>query len=100
VIIDPTVAARRPDPERAREWLAEQRVFISSAMGDTAAERQAVAAAVEAERARPVWFEELGRDANPEEAYLAGVDMATIYLGVLNEQYGRLLATGFSATEA
>jgi hypothetical protein len=100
VIIDPTAAARRPDPERAREWLAEQRVFISSAMGDTAAERQAVATAVEAEGARPVWFEELGRDADPEEAYLAGVDMATIYVGVLNEQYGRLLATGFSATEA
>lgn len=100
MIVDPTAAARRPDPEWAREWLAEQRVFISSAMGDTAAERQVVAAAVEAEGAHPVWFEELGRDANPEEAYLAGVDMATIYVGVLNEQYGRLLATGFSATEA
>jgi hypothetical protein len=100
VIIDPTAAARRPDADRAREWLAEQHVFISSAMGDTAAERRAVAAAVEAEGARPVWFEELGRDANPEEAYLAGVDMSTIYVGVLNEQYGRLLTTGFSATEA
>jgi len=99
VIIDPTAAARRPDPERAREWLAERRVFISSAMGDTAAERQAVAAAVEAEGASPVWFEELGRDAEPEEAYLAGVDMANIYVGVLKEQYGRLLSTGFSATE-
>jgi hypothetical protein len=100
VIIDPTAAARRPDPERAREWLAEQRVFISSAMGDTAAERQAVATAVEAEGAQPVWFEELGRDADSEEAYLAGVDGSTIYVGILNEQYGRLLATGFSATEA
>jgi hypothetical protein len=100
VIIDPTAAARRPDPDRAREWLAEQSVFISSAMGDTAAERQAVATAVEAEGAQPVWFEELGRDADPEEAYLAGVDGSTIYVGILNEQYGRLLATGFSATEA
>ncbi len=26
--------------------------------------------------------------------------MSTVYLGVVNEQYGRLLATGFSATEA
>jgi hypothetical protein len=99
VIIDPAAAARRPDPERAREWLAEQRVFISSAMGDTAAERRAVAAAVEAEGASPIWFEELGRDADPEEAYLAGVDGSTIYIGILNEQYGRLLPSGFSATE-
>jgi hypothetical protein len=100
VIVDPTAAARRADPERTREWLAEQRVFISSPMGDTAVERQAVASAVEDVGARPVWFEELGRDADPEEAYLAGVDTATIYVGVLNEQYGRLLSTGFSATES
>ena len=99
MIIDPTAAATRPDAGRAREWLAEQRVFISSAMGDTDDERQAVAAAVEDEGARPIWFEELGRDADPEEAYLAGVDGSTIYIGVLNEQYGRLLPTGFSATE-
>jgi Domain of unknown function (DUF4062) len=100
VIVDPTASARRADPGRTREWLAEQRVFISSPMGDTDAERQVVAAAVEDEGARPVWFEELGRDADPEEAYLAGVDAATIYVGVLKEQYGRLLPTGFSATEA
>jgi len=99
VIIDPTAAATRPDAQRAREWLAEQRVFISSPMGDTAGERQAVATAVEAEGARPVWFEELGRDADPEEAYLAGVDTSSIYVGVVNEQYGRLLPTSFSATE-
>jgi Domain of unknown function (DUF4062) len=68
-------------------------------MGDTADERQAAAAAVEAEGARPVRFEELGRDADPEEAYLAGVDTSTIYVGVLKEQYGRLLTSGFSATE-
>lgn len=99
MIIDPTATATRPDAGRARQWLAEQRVFISSPMGDTADERQAVAAAVEDEGARPIWFEELGRDADPEEAYFAGVDMSTIYICVLNEQYGRLLPTGFSATE-
>jgi Domain of unknown function (DUF4062) len=99
VIIDPTAAAR-PNAARTREWLAEQRVFISSPMSDTAAERRTVAAAVEDEGARPLWFEELGRDADPEEAYVVGVDMSTIYVGILNEQYGRLLPTGFSATEA
>jgi hypothetical protein len=44
MIIDTTAAARRADPERAREWLANQRVFISSAMGDTADERRRVVA--------------------------------------------------------
>jgi hypothetical protein len=99
MIVDPTAAAHHADPDRARAWLAEQRVFISSAMGDTADERDAIAAAMEAEGAQPVRFEDLGRDADPEEAYLTGVDTSTIYVGVLKEQYGRLLPTGFSATE-
>jgi hypothetical protein len=101
MIIDTTAAARRADPDRGREWLAEQRVFISSAMGDTSAERHAVAVAVEDEGARAVWFEEFGRDADAEEAYLTEVDAASIYIGILNEQYGRLNPPdGFSATEA
>jgi uncharacterized protein DUF4062 len=100
VIIDTTAAARRADPERARQWLTDQRVFISSAMDDTAEERLRVVAAVEEEGARPLWFEEFGRDADPEEAYLSEVDLSTIYVGILNELYGRLLSTGFSATEA
>jgi len=70
-------------------------------MGDTAAARRAVAEAIEQEGARAVWFEEFGRDADAEEAYLAEVDSATVYVGILNEQYGRLnQPTGFSATEA
>jgi hypothetical protein len=99
VIIDLTAAARRADPEEARAWLATQRVFVSSAMADTALERQAVAAAIEGEGARPVWFEELGRDASAEEAYIVGVDSSTIYIGILNEVYGTMLDTGFSPTE-
>jgi hypothetical protein len=98
--VDLTAAARRADPEQARAWLAEQRVFISSAMADTAEERNAAAAAVEDEGGRPVWFEELGRDASAEEAYLIGVDSATIYVGILNEIYGTMLDTGFAPSEA
>jgi hypothetical protein len=99
--IDTTAAARGADAERLREWLAGQRVFVSSAMGDTAAERRAVAAAIEEEGARAVWFEEFGRDADAEEAYLTEIDSSTIYLGLLNERYGRLNPPhGFSATEA
>lgn len=97
--IDLTAVARTPDPERVRDWLAGQRIFISSAMDDTGDERRHVAAAIEAEGARPVWFEELGRDADAQEAYLSGVDTSTIYVGILNELYGRMDETGFSATE-
>jgi hypothetical protein len=99
VIVDTTAAARRADPERAREWLANQRAFISSAMADTAEERQRVAAAIEELGVRPLWFEEFGRDADPAEAYLAEVDLSTIYLAILKELYGRQLPSGFSATE-
>lgn len=99
--IDLTAAARRADPERVRDWLGAQRVFISSAMEDTAEERRAVAAAIEEEGARAVWFEEFGRDADAEEAYLSEVDSSTIYLAILKQIYGRQNhATGYSATEA
>lgn len=100
MIIDATAAARHADPERVREWLAEQRVFISSVMGDTAAERRSVAGVIEKLGARPVWFEEFGRDADAEEAYLTEVDASTIYIGILNELYGRPNPPeGDSATE-
>jgi hypothetical protein len=99
--IDLTAAARSADPERARDWLGAQRVFISSAMADTANERRAVAAAIEDEGARAVWFEEFGRDADAEEAYLTEVDSSTTYVAILNQIYGRQnAATGYSATEA
>jgi hypothetical protein len=100
MLIDTSAAARRADPERVREWLAEQRVFISSAMADTARERDAAAAVVEEEGGRAVRFEEFGRDADAEEAYLAEVDASTIYVAILNEVYGRLNPPGYSATEA
>ncbi|MEV6283476.1 DUF4062 domain-containing protein [Kribbella sp. NPDC051770] len=100
MIIDTTAAARRVGRDQLAEWLAEQRVFISSAMGDTMAERRAVAEAVEGLSARPVWFEEFGRDADAEEAYLGELEASTIYVGVLNELYGRPNPPdGDSATE-
>ena len=100
VLVDSTAVARRADPDRAREWLGGQRVFISSAMGDTAAERRAVADVIEEMGARAVWFEEFGRDADAEDAYLTEVDASTIYIGILNELYGRPNPPdGDSATE-
>lgn len=100
MIIDSTAAARRADPARAQEWLANQRVFISSAMADTTPERRAVADVVDEAGARPIWFEEFGRDADAEEAYLTEVDSSTVYLAILNELYGRPNPPdGDSATE-
>jgi hypothetical protein len=100
VIIDATAAARRADRGRAEQWLTDQRVFISSAMGDTVPERRAVAELIESKGARAVWFEEFGRDADAEEAYLTQVDACTVYLGILKEIYGRLNPPdGDSATE-
>jgi len=100
MIVDTSAPASRPSPERLREWLANQRVFISSAMADTALERREVARTVEDEGATPLWFEEFGRDSDPERAYLEEVDRCTVYMAICNELYGRLLADGFSATEA
>lgn len=100
MIIDGTAAARRVDQARVSEWVAEQRVFISSAMADTAEERRAVAEALGRLGTRAVWFEEFGRDGDAEEAYLSELDMSTIYLGILNEIYGRPNPPdGDSATE-
>ncbi len=101
MIIDRQAPALEPEQGRVRQWLADQRVFISSAIGDTGPERRQVAAAVAATGATPVWFEDFGGiDADAEEAYLTEVDFSSVYVGILAEAYGRMLASGFSATEA
>ena len=51
------------------------------------------------------WFEDFGgRDDNAEAAYLSEVRSATLYLGLLGDAYGTMLASdphaGFSATHA
>ena len=97
--IDLSAASRRVSADTVRDWLAEQRVFISSQMGDTPEERSAVADAIADEGAVPVWFEEFGRDASAEEAYLTEVDSCTVYVGIAGKVYGRLNPPGFAATE-
>jgi hypothetical protein len=50
---------------------------------------------------RPVMFEEFGgRDADPEEAYLAEVEGSDIYIGILGKRYGKPLKSRFSPTNA
>ncbi|MFZ1010706.1 MAG: DUF4062 domain-containing protein [Candidatus Sulfotelmatobacter sp.] len=73
-LIDRAAAAELPSADAVREWAGEKRTFISSVMAELTAERQAVAAGIRAVGMRPVTFEEFGgRDADPEEAYLAEV---------------------------
>lgn len=69
-------------------------------MADTIAARAGVAQQIENLGAQAVWFEEFGRDADAEEAYLSELDSSTVYVGILNEVYGRPNPPdGDSATE-
>src|ERR1017187_1469011 len=101
LLIDRAAAAELPSAEDVHEWAREKRVFISSLMAEFVAERQAVAAGVRSVGLRAVLFEEFGgRDADPEEAYLAEVEGSDIYIGILGRRYGKPLKTRFSATHA
>jgi hypothetical protein len=99
LLIDRAAAAEVPTADAVREWAGDKRVFISSVMAELAEERQAAAEAIRSVGARPVLFEDFGgRDADPEEAYLAEVESSDIYLGIIGRRYGKLLKTRFSAT--
>jgi hypothetical protein len=99
LIIDRGAAAEIPSPDAVREWAHGRRVFVSSVMSELSAERRAAAEAVRAVGAIPVMFEHFGgRDADPEDAYLAEVETSDIYLGILGRRYGKLLPSRFSAT--
>jgi hypothetical protein len=101
LLIDRAAAAELPSAEGVREWTREKRAFISSVMTELTEERQAVAAGVRGVGLRAVLFEEFGgRDADPEEAYLAEVEGSDIYIGILGRRYGKPLKTRFSATHA
>jgi hypothetical protein len=79
----------------------ERRAFISSVMTELVEERQATAAGVRGVGLRAVLFEEFGgRDADPEQAYLAEVEGSDIYIGIMGRRYGKPLKTRFSATHA
>jgi hypothetical protein len=101
LLIDRAAAAEIPSEENIREWAGERRVFISSVMSELATERQRAAAAVQSVGALPVMFELFGgREADPEQAYLAELETSDIYLGILGRRYGKPLASRFSATHS
>jgi hypothetical protein len=80
--IDRAAAAELPSAQAVPEWAREKRAFISSVIPELAAELQAAAAGVRTVGLRAVMFEEFGgRDADPEEAYLAEVEGSDICVG-------------------
>jgi hypothetical protein len=101
VLIDRAAAAELPSEEAIREWARDKRGFVSSVMAGFGDERKAVVEALRDIGLRPVIFEEFGgRDADPEQAYLAEVEASDIYVGVIGKRYGKQLKSGFSATHA
>lgn len=101
LIIDRGAAAEIPSAESVREWAHGRRGFISSVMSELPHERQAAADAIRALGGTPVMFEQFGgRDADPEDAYLAELETSEIYIGILGRRYGKQLPTRFSATHA
>jgi len=68
-------------------------------MGDLGRERRAVADAIHAAGAQPIWFEAFGgRDDDAQAAYLAEVATSGIFLGILSRTYGRILPSRLSPT--
>jgi Domain of unknown function (DUF4062) len=82
MIVDQSPAAPA-DVAVRRAWLGRQRVFVSSAMADTQRERATAIKAISDVGAVPAAFEEFGRDADAEEAFLCEVDQATAARGEL-----------------
>jgi|GEM_PF-724658 len=101
LLIDRGAAAEIPSQDAVREWAHGRRAFISSVMTELPDERRAAAEAVRGVGGTPVMFEQFGgRDADPEDAYLAEVETSDIYVGVLGRRYGKPLPSRFSATHA
>jgi hypothetical protein len=66
------------------------RVFVSSPLGELAAERQAVARAVAALRLTPVLFEAGARPHPPRDLYLAYLAQSDIFVGLYWQHYGQV----------
>jgi hypothetical protein len=101
LIIDRGAASEPLAEDEFRAWAAEQRVFVSSVMGELRDERRAVAARVEELGAIPVLFERFGgRDDDAEAAYSQEVASSSVYVGIVGRTYGKQLPSRFSATHS
>ena len=66
------------------------RVFVSSTLGELAAERRAVARAISALRLTPVMFELGARPYPPREVYGAYLAQSDVFIGLYWQRYGQL----------
>ena len=66
------------------------RVFVSSTLGELAAERQAVARAISALRLTPVMFEAGARPHPAQELYRAYLAQSDIFVGLYWQRYGQV----------
>src|SRR6516225_5479346 len=66
------------------------RVFVSSTLGELAAERRAVARAISALRLTPVMFELGARPYPPREVYRAYLAQSDVFIGLYWQRYGQL----------
>ena len=68
------------------------RVFVSSTLGELAAERRAVARAITALRLTPVMFEAGARPHPPRELYQAYLAQSDVFVGIYWQRYGQVNA--------
>src|SRR6188508_1967947 len=68
------------------------RVFVSSTLGELAAERRAVARAISALRLTPVMFEAGARPHPPRELYQAYLAQSDVFVGIYWQRYGQVNA--------
>ena len=66
------------------------RVFVSSKLGELAAERRAVARTISALRLTPVMFELGARPHPPREVYRAYLAQSDVFVGLYWQRYGQL----------
>ena len=66
------------------------RVFVSSTLGELAAERRAVARAISALRLTPVMSEAGARPHPPRELYQAYLAQSDVFIGLYWQQYGQI----------
>ena len=79
----------RPDGAVIRTPDRRPRVFVSSTLGELAAERRAVSRAVAALRLSPVMFEAGARPHPPREVYQAYLAQSDVFIGLYWQQYGQ-----------
>ena len=75
-------------PGRIRTPDQRLRVFVSSTLGELAAERQGVRAAIEQLRLTPVMFELGARPHPPRALYRSYLDQSDVFVGIYWQRYG------------